>query len=37
METIKMRGAHEYSCLELVATQTNEDVLVVAGSRKLGC
>jgi hypothetical protein len=32
-----MRGAHEYSFLELVATQTNEDVLAVARSRKLGC
>jgi hypothetical protein len=36
METIGTRGAHEYNCLELVATKTNGDVLVVAGSGKLG-
>jgi hypothetical protein len=37
METIGTRGAHEYNRLELVATQTNGDVLAVAGSGKLGC
>jgi hypothetical protein len=36
METIKTRGAHEYSRLEPVAMKTNGDVLAVAGSGNLG-
>jgi hypothetical protein len=37
MENIGTRGVHVYNRLELVATQTNGDVLAVVGSGKLGC
>jgi hypothetical protein len=36
MEAIEMRGAHEYNRLELVATQTNGDVLAVAEAESWG-